>query len=141
MIISTGAIFYCPDTGRSLFLLRDSKKYNNTYCLPGGKVESDESVIDGLYRELHEEIGADSGFPHILKEIPLEKFTSDDKNFTYHTYLLTVNSEFAPILNHEHKGYAWVPFEKPPKPLHPGLHNTLKDTIIKEKLKEVIENL
>ena len=100
MIISTGAIFYCSKTQRFLFLLRTGKKYNNTWNFPGGKVEPGESVIDGLYREIEEEIGKRFWETYVEKEIPLEKFTSDDGEFFYHTFLLLTHSEFTPILNH-----------------------------------------
>ena len=66
--------------------------------------------------------------------IPLEKFTAENKNFEYHTYLITVDDEFVPQLNSEHRGYAWTPLDDYPKPLHPGLFSTVNIDIVQTKL-------
>ena len=52
--------------------------------------------------------------------IPLETFTSDNEKFVYYTFLVTVDNEFVPTLNEEHRGYCWVELKDHPKPLHPG---------------------
>ena len=135
MIISVGGIFYCRKTKRFLFLLRAAKKHNSTWAFPGGKVDHDETVIDGLYREISEELGKKYWETYVEKQIPLEKFTSDDGTFEYHTYVLTTHSEFSPMLNHEHSGYCWVDFAGwRGLKLHPGVFSTLRETVIKKKL-------
>ena len=50
-----------------------------------------------------------------------------------------VDSEFIPILNDEHDGYAWVSFTKWPKPLHHGLRNTLQNKTNQLKLETVFK--
>ncbi len=140
MIISAGASFFCTRTKRFLFLLREGSKYHNTWGFVGGKIEPHESVIDGLKREITEEVGDNHWLPYVSKIIPLEQFTSDDNNFTYHTYMMLVDMEFMPKLNHEHSGYAWVTFGGFPKPLHPGVFSTFREAIIKKKIETVIQN-
>jgi len=140
MIISAGSVLYCVKTQRFLLLLRSGGKYNNTWGFVGGKIEQGETVIDGLTREITEEVGNNQWLPQVNKIIPLEQFTSDDENFTYHTYMMLVNSEFIPKLNHEHSGYAWVKFDGFPKPLHPGVFSTLREQMIKKKIETVIKN-
>ncbi len=130
--IGAGCLFYSLATKRYLFLLRNRSKYSGTWGLPGGKVEKDESIIDGLYREVDEEMG---NVPAFHKVIPIETFTSDDYYFNYHTFLITVTDEFIPELNEEHRGYAWVNIADHPKPLHPGVWNTFKFEVVLEKLK------
>ena len=131
-IVGAGCLFYSLATKRYLFLLRNRSKYSGTWGLPGGKIEEGESIVDGLYREIDEEMGS---VPTFHKTIPIETFTSDDYYFNYHTFLVTVSDEFIPQLNEEHRGYAWVDIADHPKPLHPGVWNTFKFEVVLEKLK------
>ena len=95
-----------------------------------------ETPWEGLQREIEEEIGF---MPDVKKAIPLETFISNDEHFKFHTYLCVVSEEFIPELNNEHDGYAWVSFDKWPKPLHQGLNNTLKSKTNQQKLQTVFE--
>ena len=133
-IVGAGCLFYSLATKRYLFLLRNGSKHSGTWGLPGGKIDKGENIIDGLYREIEEEMG---DTPELIKVIPIETFTSDDYYFNYHTYLITIENEFIPTLNDEHKGYAWVNINDYPKPLHPGVWNTFKFEVVQEKLKTV----
>jgi len=133
-IIGSGALVYALDTKRFLLLHRSNGKTNNLWGLVGGKNEEKETPWEGLQREIEEEIGKIS----VEKTIPLETFISSDKHFNFHTYLCVVKNEFIPQLNHEHDGYAWVSFNKWPKPMHHGLQNTLRNKNNQEKLKTVI---
>ena len=128
---SCGALIYCTSTHRYLFLLRSGAKHAGSWGLVGGKLEAGETVAQGLLREIAEEIGDVVPDP---KLIPIEKFTSENKNFIYHTFLITVDTEFTPQLNEEHKGYAWVPLQEHPKPLHPGVWRTFNFKSVIEKL-------
>ena len=129
-----GTFIYSQSTRRYLFLLRNTKKYAGTWALAGGTTEAQENLIDSLYRELFEELGYD--FTD-TKVIPIEKFTSDKNNFTYHTFLIPVADEFTPKLNHEHRGYCWVELEDYPKPLHPGVWRTINFTEVITKIKTI----
>jgi 8-oxo-dGTP pyrophosphatase MutT (NUDIX family) len=131
-LVGCGALIYSITTKRYLFLLRSQKKHKHSWGLVGGGVETDETVSQALIREIQEEISIDaSGY----KIIPLEKFTSDDNNFCYHTFLIPVSDEFIPVLNNEHNGYCWVPLEHHPKPLHPGVWRTFKFSQVVNKIK------
>lgn len=112
-------------------MLRDKCSYGNTWGLPGGKFENGESTVEALERECEEELGSQLIYQ---KFIPIETFTSEDKRFVYHTVLLTVDREFTPTLNEEHKGYCWVYIEDHPKPLHPGVWKTFNFDVVKDKL-------
>lgn len=130
-VVSCGALIYARSTKRYLFLLRDQTKHSGSWGLAGGKVEKHEKVVDALFRELREELGRDF---QGNKLIPVEKFTSENSTFEYHTFLLAVNWEFVPILNAEHRGYCWVKITDHPKPLHPGVWRTFSFSVIKDKL-------
>jgi 8-oxo-dGTP pyrophosphatase MutT (NUDIX family) len=131
--IGCGALIYSASTKRYLFLLRNQKRHAGSWGLVGGGVEAGESPAQALQREIVEEIGAIG----INKIIPLEKFTSDNNNFEYHTYLITVDNEFVPQLNNEHRGYAWTAINDHPKPLHPGVWRTFSFKSIVDKIKTV----
>ena len=132
MLSSTGALIYCAQTHRYLFLLRNSNRHSGSWGIVGGKVEAGESVIQGLHREIREELG---GEIKDAKIIPIEQYTSDNDKFVFHTYLISVDKEFVPVLNHEHRGYCWVPLDDHPRPLHPGVWRSFKFTAITDKLR------
>lgn len=136
-ILCSGGLFLSKDTKRFLFLQRSHGKTANTWSLVGGKKEkTDETLIDTLNREILEEIGIQ---PKIKKIIPLEIFTSQDLHFQYNTYVLLVDKEFIPILNHEHNGYCWCDNGQWPKPLHQNLKMTLSNKNNVIKIKTIIE--
>jgi 8-oxo-dGTP pyrophosphatase MutT (NUDIX family) len=131
-IEGVGTFIYSTSTHRYLFLLRNSSKYSGTWGLAGGKIDANEQILGSLTRELKEELGYEF---HDVKVIPIEKFTSDNGHFSYHTFLIPVEDEFVPVLNYEHRGYSWVALEDHPKPLHPGVWRTINFTAVVEKIK------
>ena len=104
--------------------------------LVGGQAKFQESAFEGLKREITEEVGTP---PTFKKVIPLELFTSNDQKFFFNTYVIAVQDEFLPRLNHEHSSYAWCAFECWPKNLHAGLRNTLNNKSIKGKLQTILD--
>lgn len=46
-------------TTKDILLIRDRTSSNKTWDLPGGGVEADETLLDGLKREIKEETGLD----------------------------------------------------------------------------------
>ena len=131
---SVGALFLSKTTARYLFVLRNGAKYDSMWAFVGGKVEPNETEYTALQREIAEEIGF---LPDIIKTSPVEKFTNKKQNFTYSTYVCVVEQEFLPVLNHEHKGYAWSKLDSWPKPLHPGVFTTFQIQEIISKIKTI----
>jgi 8-oxo-dGTP pyrophosphatase MutT (NUDIX family) len=136
-MIAVGTLFFAKDTKRVLFLMRNNTKTRNTWGMVSGKVESTEGIMEGLFREIHEELGRN---PVIIKMIPLDLYTSEDNGFEFYSYIFVVEKEFIPLLNSEHAGYCWVELDKHPKPLHPGLWNSINTDAVREKIK-FVENL
>ena len=77
--------------------------------------------------------------PEYIKLVPIEKFTSADGGFSYHTFFCSVANEFAPVLNEEHVGWAWIASGTWPRPMHPGLWSTVNFDAVRGKM-YTIEN-
>jgi 8-oxo-dGTP pyrophosphatase MutT (NUDIX family) len=132
LIEGTGALIYSIRTKRYLFVLRNGARYSGTWGLPGGKIDAGETVAEALAREIEEELG---GIIRDSKLYPIERFTSDNQKFTYHTFLIPVDDEFIPDLNREHRGYAWCAIDDYPRPLHPGVWRTISFSEVVDKLR------
>jgi 8-oxo-dGTP pyrophosphatase MutT (NUDIX family) len=131
---SAGVFFYAQDTKRFLYLLRNDDRNPGNWGIPGGKVESNETLFEGIERECIEELNF---FPTNAKLIPIQKFINN--TFTYHTFFCFIENEFIPKLNEEHSGYCWVEYNHYPKPLHPGLFNTINFDVVQSKLQDLIK--
>jgi 8-oxo-dGTP pyrophosphatase MutT (NUDIX family) len=133
-----GVWFYAMDTQRYLYLLRDDPRHPDTWGLPGGKIESGETMLGAMQRECQEELGF---VPEYIKLTPLEKFTSVDGIFAYHTFFCSVTNEFVPCLNDEHTGWAWIASGRWPKPMHPGLWSTVNFDAVRDKIRNIESTL
>jgi 8-oxo-dGTP pyrophosphatase MutT (NUDIX family) len=136
VVNAVGIWFYSIDTDRYLYLLRNDDRNPNTWGLPGGKADPGETLLETMHRECKEELGF---WPEIIKLVPIEKFTSSDYNFCYHTFFCSISKEFIPRLNYEHTGYAWIDSNSWPKPLHPGLWSTINFDEVKQKIATIQE--
>lgn len=131
IIKGCGAFIYSKSTNRYLFLLRNNKNASKTWGIVGGKLNANETMLEGLTREIEEELG---GRIVDAKLIPIEKYVNNDR-FSYDTFLICVDEEFIPALNHEHSGYCWVPLDFYPRPMHPGVYRSLTHKKIRDKIK------
>ena len=133
-INAVGIWFYAVSTGRYLYLMRSDPKHPGAWGLPGGRIEPGESLRDAMFRECREELGF---VPDFLRLVPIEKFTTVDGIFAYHTFYCSVENEFVPNLNHEHLGYAWIDSNTWPKPMHPGLWSTVNIEAVRTKIQTI----
>lgn len=138
VVNAVGVWFRSNQTGRYLYLLRNDPKHPGAWGLPGGKIEAGETLLGGMERECQEELG---GFPQYQRLIPIEKFTSADSAFVYHTFVCVVDCEFVPVLNDEHLGYAWIDEGTWPRPMHPGLWSTINIEAVQNKILRVEQDL
>ena len=135
---AVGVWFYSISTQRYLYLMRDDPKHPGAWGLPGGKMDPGETIIQAIERECSEELGC---MPEYLKLVPLEKFTTTDHGFAYHTFFCSVEQEFTPTLNNEHLGWAWITTGTWPKPMHPGLWSTVNFDAVRNKIRTVEQQL
>ena len=94
--------------------------------------------MNAIRRECREELGS---MPDYVRLVPLEKFTTPDGGFSYHTFFCTVKTEFVPQLNDEHTGYAWLNSGIWPKPMHPGLWSTINFDAVKYKIETIEQSV
>ena len=131
IVKAVGVWFYSVATRRYLYLMRNDPKHPGSWGLPGGRVELGETLMVAITRECEEELGS---MPEYVRMMPLEKFTTVDSGFEYHTFFCIVGQEFQPVLNHEHIGYAWIDSGTWPKPMHPGLWSTVNFEAVQNKI-------
>jgi 8-oxo-dGTP pyrophosphatase MutT (NUDIX family) len=131
VVTAVGVWFYAMSTQRYLYLMRSDPKHPGSWGLPGGRAEPNETLLDAMNRECREEMGF---VPDYFRLIPLEKFTTADAGFEYHTFFCVVDQEFQPQLNDEHTGYAWIDSGTWPRPMHPGLWSTVNFQAVQSKI-------
>jgi len=114
-LASVGLIFNEEKTK----ILGVSRKDNHTiFGLPGGKVEENETLLDGLIRELKEETGLD-----LISARPI--FFREDGDFVAVVYLIT---EYSGKINTKESGIVeWITFEELKKGAFPEYNSALEE--------------
>ena len=113
-----GVLIKANNTGRILLLLRnDDGEDPNLWSILTGGVEPGETVLEGLKREVSEEISIN---PDIVNYKFIEKKFIKEKNMDFYYYEGFTMSEFLPKLDHENSSYGWFGTDELPKPLYPG---------------------
>ena len=135
---AAGALFLAKDTGRVMLNLRSEHTSKpHTWSFWGGMVLKEETPMDGLTRELSEELGE---IPNIIKAFPLDVFHSIDGKFNYYTVAILVENEFIPQLNKEGNGYCWCNIGSWPKPLHEGAKKLLYNRNIVKNISAILND-
>jgi len=133
---AAGCLIMARRTGRFLFCFRSREvPSGGTWSLWGGKPEGDETPIQTALREVSEETGlSDLGTPMHVHRL-------SNRSFTYDTFLLVVDDEFNPVTGREAEGYAWLPIEDVPAPIHWGLEKLLEDESAVLRLVKAVETM
>jgi len=124
--VSAGVMIKCTKTD-NIFLALRSKGGDNgeTWNLIAGGIEdSDESVLDGLKREIKEELQID---PELIDYKFIRKEFIKEKNMDFHYYEGFTKSEFIPTLDEENLDFGWYGKDELPSPLYPNISKKIKD--------------
>jgi 8-oxo-dGTP pyrophosphatase MutT (NUDIX family) len=113
-----GVLIKAIKTGRVFLLLRNDK--HPVWALVSGTIEKGENVLQGLKREVYEELFLRENEVNInFKFIKVEQVP--EKNMEFHYYEGLTPTEFTPILDRENLNYDWFDKDKLPSPLFKGL--------------------
>lgn len=131
-----GVLFVSVDTERMFFVKRSELcSHPNKWCYPGGKIRPNETNIDGLLREMNEELGF---MPPIVNYTVFDYYLSKDATFEYSSYFVLTPYEFIPKLNEENNGYCWCDIDSYPKPLHPSVYKLLRNKSLIQSFRDYI---
>lgn len=82
------------------------KHKTENWLLPGGKINKGENLIEGLKRELKEEIGADKF--EIERIVDMDTWEENGQGYCVVTFLGSVSSLDKITLSEEHIDFAWI---------------------------------
>ena len=119
--ISAGVLIQAKDIGNFLLLKRSIICNDpHTWGLLSGGIDKGESVLEGLKREVNEEIQID---PEIIEYQKIHEENSEYGIFHYYWGFTT--SEFIPKLDEENDAYGWFSKNTLPFPLYPKLKDKI----------------
>lgn len=82
------------------------KHKTGNWLLPGGKINKGESAVEGLTRELKEEIGTDQF--EIEKIVDFDTWEEGEQGYCVVTFLGSATSLDSITLSDEHIDFAWI---------------------------------
>lgn len=97
-------------SGRVLLCRRTD---NGFWATPAGHIELGETPQDAAARELCEETR--------LCFCSCDLSPARYRSRRFYLFVLAIDREAAPVLDHEHDSYQWCSLSRLPEPLHPGL--------------------
>ena len=112
---AAGIMYRAADSVLLLLRSPSAGDYPMTWCFPGGGIDEGETPEQAAIRESTEETGF----------TPSTELRMLDWSDGFTTFATDLPEPFAPVLNGEHIGYAWVPLDSLPTPMHPGCAATL----------------
>jgi 8-oxo-dGTP pyrophosphatase MutT (NUDIX family) len=96
----------------------------NKYCLPGGKLDNNESLISCAIRELKEETDID------LSSNQLKPIVINYPKYSKTIFVCCDNTSHIVKLNWEHSKYLWASYaDSLTIPIVPGLMTTIKTLV------------
>jgi len=120
--VVAGVLIKCTSTDRVFLLLRNDPK--PLLALMSGTIEKGENVLDGLKREIYEELFLKPD-DIVFKYVSHELITQKNRDFYYFEGF--VDKEFKPILDEENLKFDWFEKDKLPSPLYSGLIQKIKN--------------
>jgi 8-oxo-dGTP pyrophosphatase MutT (NUDIX family) len=114
---AAGVLIVARTTGNCFLMKRaDLGKYPMTWAMLSGEIDNGERPLDGLKREVGEEISID---PNIIEYHYAYTEKSNDLDFYY--FIGFTDTEFEPTLNYENLAWGWFDKNDLPTPLYPRM--------------------
>lgn len=136
--IGAGCLFICSTTNKILLLKRsDYVASPNTWSIPGGRGESEETPSQTAKREVFEEIGYDLTNKTLRLVYTNETYLP---TFKFYAYAYKVKDEFEPTLNYENSEYTWCEWKEMPTPLHWGMLQLFKNAAAIKRIKRYLRS-
>lgn len=112
---SSAKVLIRDKMSRKYLVLQSSKWEENPLRshqpdLPGGLVEDGETALEGLAREVKEEIGIT--LPFVPELAYAFSYASDQKSTTFLLYFIEVDTMPEITLSWEHEAYSWMSAEE-----------------------------
>lgn len=121
---AAGVLIRCTKTNKVLLLLRAAGgRGGSTWNLVAGGIEDGETILEGLKREVTEEMSID---PEVIDYNFINKTNIPEDNLDFHYYEGFTSSEFIPKLCDENTDYGWYSEDELPSPLYPKLKPKLE---------------
>lgn len=137
---AVGALIVSRKTKRALLQLRSEvERHSMCWGLWGGRLIGNEGDLEGLKRELCEELGW-PGVPDTVAISHIYTFVTKDNRFRHVSYLILCEDEFTPVLNEESAGYCWVDLNSWPMPLHRNTGKMFSSRAFKDALESIVYN-
>lgn len=105
---------------RNELLVVKKKKNTSHFILPGGKVETNETAVEALYREVIEELGVQVVW-HALEDIFIVQSQFED--YEMETHLYSVKVQGTPVPQNEILEIKWISLNTERKDLAAGITN------------------
>lgn len=119
---AAGVLIKCSETDRVFLMLRNDKVPK--WSLMSGGLKPDEDPMEGLIREIGEELSIDASIIE-FKKIRDEEREGEDTLFHYYEGL--TSKQFIAKLDHENLEYGWFSEDKLPSPLFDGMKEKIAD--------------
>jgi ADP-ribose pyrophosphatase YjhB (NUDIX family) len=98
--------------------------YREIWDIPGGRLETGEALLDGLYREVFEEIGFRINVEPILINA-CSVFRDENKHIVRLTYAIYEDPDsLSIVLSGEHLSFSWIELN-PSADFHPCLNQAI----------------
>lgn len=86
--------------------LAEHPRYGNSADLPGGTVDEGESALDGMIREVSEEIGVSLKSADAIEIYSGSQYSRHNTNYTLYSMRVVERPDV--ILSWEHSSYKWL---------------------------------
>lgn len=118
---ASGVLIIARDTGNVFLMQRgNGGKHPLTWAMLSGEIEVGEVPLEGLKREVGEEIGIN---PEIIEYHYVHTEKTSELDFYY--FLGFTDNEFEAKLNFENVDWGWFEKSSLPKPLYPRMEQKI----------------